>query len=77
MNSKQIWELELPVDEEQETPLSLKQAQETIGRLVEKGLVAPTGELRRAPDGNLYPVYALTIYGNHLAILEKQKRRIN
>jgi hypothetical protein len=61
MNSKQIWEFESPVNEEPETPLSLKQVQETIGRLVEKGLVAPTGELRKDTDGKLYPVYVLTI----------------
>jgi len=49
--------------------------------LVERGLVAPTRELRKGRDGKLYPVYAADIdakrYTTASAILEKKKRRIN
>jgi hypothetical protein len=81
MNSKHIWEFELPVDGEQETPLFQKQIQEAINSLVKCGLVAPTGKLRKGRDGKLYPVYAADIdakpYTTASAILEKKKRRIS
>ena len=59
MKSEKIWNCEPPAHDEAETPISLEQIQEALNSLAEKGLVVPTGELRRGPDGKLYPVYVV------------------
>jgi hypothetical protein len=80
MKSEEIWKCEPPADDEAETSISPEQIQEALNSLVEKGLVVPTGELRRGRDGKLYPVYVHYDYAEQYttasAILEKKRRHL-